>query len=201
MGVPASIKINLHDQHAAAVIQYRFVASGLVSVLPQLPDVSDHNPPADQGVSISDCVLPTTVQRPESVKQFKLSGLSLCYLWEQSGSVALKEGEPYDFTVHSNNRDVAAFTLRPEYSPALHNADKIHASMSWIASTRTMTWENETLNLRLTTDTTHDPYVANVLAMRIDVARALEAIFLRLEQDNDPFCDREDVTLEEGEGG
>ncbi|KAF3014488.1 hypothetical protein E8E14_010878 [Neopestalotiopsis sp. 37M] len=200
MGVPASIKVNLHDQHAAAVVQYRLVASGLLSNAPQLPDVSDYNPPANPGKPRSDNVLPTTVQRPENVNQLKLPRLRLENLWEQSGSAALEEGEPYDFTVHSNNRDVAAFTLRPDYSPALHNADKIHASMSWIASTRTLTWESEALNLRLTTDTTHDPYVADILAIRIDIARALEAIFLKLEQDNDPFCDREDVTLEEGEG-
>ncbi|KAJ4254492.1 hypothetical protein NW762_010091 [Fusarium torreyae] len=72
--------------------------------------------------------------------------------------------------------------------------------MSWIASTRTLTWENETLNMRFTTDTTQDPYSADILAMRVDVARALEVIFLNLEEENDPFCERDDCTLEEGTG-
>lgn len=72
--------------------------------------------------------------------------------------------------------------------------------MSFISSTRTLTWESETLNLRLTTYTARDPYVADILAMRIDVARALETIFLKLEDQNDPFCDREDIVLEEGRG-
>ena len=86
MGVPASIKVNLHDQHAAAVVQYRLVASGLLSNAPQLPDVSDYNPPANPGKPRSDNVLPTTVQRPENVNQLKLPRLRLEHLWEQSGS-------------------------------------------------------------------------------------------------------------------